>query len=106
MALTTLKSKRRPRTRNQIFDVITVAQRLYLETGGNDIDFNIEAARRQVARCERYAEHPPEGQHGRALGLLNTAIRELRTAEQMREKKLAACTRMIEELSYERDTTV
>ena len=97
MALTTMTRGRKPRTRKQIFDVITVAQQLYLETGGADIDHQIKAAKRQLERCERYANHPPLGEQAKALNLVNAALRELRTVEQMREKKLAHCNKLIEE---------
>ncbi|MCB9894944.1 MAG: hypothetical protein H6839_10885 [Planctomycetes bacterium] len=97
MALTTLKRGRKPRNRNQIFELITLAQRIYLETGGADIDHQIKAAKRQLERCEHYANHPPLGEQAKALSLVNAALRELRTAEQMREKKLAECTKLVEE---------
>ena len=99
MALTTLKSKRKPRSRKQVIDILCTAQRLYLESGGADIDFSIEAAKRQVARCERNAGHPPEGKSQSALSLVNTAMRHLTKLQEMRERKLRDCQATIAETS-------
>ena len=52
----------RPRGQDRMWDEIAIAQRLYLETGGEDIDFGIRSARNMLETYDRQQESGAAGQ--------------------------------------------
>jgi hypothetical protein len=92
-----LREERKAKDKDKMIEMITTAHRLYLETGGRDIDYGIAAAQRQIERCERYADHPPDGKTDVALRMLNAALRQLATFERMRIQKWGECEGKIDE---------
>ena len=91
------RKETKPRSQQVINEIECSAHRIYLETGGEDIDFLVDAAKVtvEIARKRCAADQNEDGQD--PLKLVLSAIRELRLAEAMREKKLKLCHELVAE---------
>ena len=94
-----VRKGRKPRNKHVMLHILTTAQSLYLETGGADIDFTVDAAKQVVDLCRERAAQPQPERGPDPVKMLQAAIRELRMAQQMREKKLNECRQIIAETS-------
>ncbi|MCB9893063.1 MAG: hypothetical protein H6839_01280 [Planctomycetes bacterium] len=91
------RKDRKPRNKHVMFHILTTAHSLYIETGGADIDFNIQSARDLVSLCRERASQSPTEKGGDPLKLMKSALTELRLAEQLRERKLKECREILAE---------
>ncbi|MCB9894714.1 MAG: hypothetical protein H6839_09705 [Planctomycetes bacterium] len=92
---------RKPRSRKLVFEALASSHRLYLETGGKEIDRAIESTQAThdlaLERAQRYI--PREDGRGRdPISEATKAARELRMLLQEREKKLAKCRADLDEM--------
>lgn len=88
----------RPRGQDRMWDEIAIAQRLYLETGGEDIDFGIRSARNMLETYDRQQESGAAGQGLITHAEANRARAQLANLTRQREQKLARCRADIDEM--------
>jgi hypothetical protein len=91
--------ERNPRSRSSVISSICSAQRIYLETGGEDIDFGIRSARAMLKvyheQCEGQA---PAGVEPVTHDQANRARAQLASLTRQRERKLEQIHAMVEEM--------
>ena len=90
---------RNPRSRESVISSICSAQRIYLETGGEDIDFGIRSARATLKMYHEQCEGQPHpGVEPITHAQADRARAQLANFTRQRERKLEQIHAMVEEM--------
>ena len=90
---------RNPRSRESVISSICSAQRIYLETGGEDIDFGIRSARATLKMYHEQCEgRPHPGVEPITHAQADRARAQLANFTRQRERKLEQIHAMVEEM--------
>ncbi|MCZ7607549.1 MAG: hypothetical protein M5U25_16075 [Planctomycetota bacterium] len=90
---------RNPRSRDSVISSICSAQRIYLETGGEDIDFGIRSARATLKMYHEQCEGQPHpGVEPITHAQADRARAQLTSLTRQRERKLEQIHAMVEEM--------
>ncbi|MCG3184222.1 MAG: hypothetical protein ICCCNLDF_02335 [Planctomycetes bacterium] len=91
--------ERNPRSRESVISSICSAQRIYLETGGEDIDFGIRSARATLKMYHEQCEgRPHPGVEPITHAQADRARAQLASFTRQRERKLEHIHAMVEEM--------
>ena len=92
------REQRKARSSGQIVEGIAIAQRMYLETGGDDIDFGIRSARLMLKLYQEQLESGPRpGVEPISHQLAVRTRQQLASLMRLRERKLADLQQRVDE---------
>lgn len=92
------REQRKARSSGQIVEGIAIAQRMYLETGGEDIDFGIRSARLMLQLYQKQLESGPRpGVEPISHQLAVRTRQQLASFMRQRERKLADLQKRVDE---------
>lgn len=92
------REQRKARSSGQIVEGIAIAQRMYLETGGEDIDFGIRSARLMLQLYQKQLESGPRpGVEPISHQLAVRTRQQLASLMRLRERKLADLQQRVDE---------
>jgi hypothetical protein len=92
------REQRKARSSGQIVEGIAIAQRMYLETGGEDIDFGIRSARLMLQLYQEQLESGPRpGVEPISHQLAVRTRQQLASLMRLRERKLADLQQRVDE---------
>ncbi len=92
------REQRKARSSGQIVEGIAIAQRMYLETGGEDIDFGIRSARLMLQLYQEQLESGPRpGVEPISHQLAVRTRQQLASFMRQRERKLADLQKRVDE---------
>ncbi|MCB9934935.1 MAG: hypothetical protein H6840_04500 [Planctomycetes bacterium] len=92
------REQRKARSSSKLLEGLAIVQRLYLETGGDDIDFGIRSAKLMLQIYQEECEgNPREGMEPVTHDQANRARQQLASFTRQRERKLAELQKLVEE---------
>ncbi|MCB9933333.1 MAG: hypothetical protein H6841_07925 [Planctomycetes bacterium] len=92
------REQRKARSSSKLLEGLAIVQRLYLETGGDDIDFGIRSAKLMLQIYQEECEgNPREGMEPVTHDQANRARQQLASFTRQRERKLAELKKLVDE---------